>query len=138
MSNEASTEKLLPSPTHWTQTSWAIRHLSVLPTPPSVQAGGNETVTRKGGVMRRRTFDTLMTTGGLVVTVVLLVAGALLFVGYNFANKSVNKQLVAQHITMPSGQAIADPAIHPYLAKYAGQQMANGAQAQAYADHFIA
>jgi hypothetical protein len=38
---------------------------------------------------------------------------------------------------MPSGQAIADPAIQPYLQKYAGQQMTNGAQAKAYADHFI-
>jgi hypothetical protein len=88
--------------------------------------------------MRRRTFDTLMSTSGLVVTVVLIVAGALLFVGYNFANNSVHKQLAAQHINMPTGQAIAEPAIHPYLAKYAGQQMVNGAQAQAYADHFIA
>ena len=88
--------------------------------------------------MRRRTFDTLMSAGGAVVTIVLVVAGALLFVGYNFANSSVHKQLAAQHITMPAGPAIADPEIHPYLAKYAGQQMVNGAQAQAYADHFIA
>ena len=88
--------------------------------------------------MRRRTFDSLMTAGGLVTTIVLAVAGALLFVGYSFANSNVHTQLVGQRITMPSGQAIDDPAIKPYLAKYAGQPMATGAQAEAYANHFIA
>jgi hypothetical protein len=88
--------------------------------------------------MRRRTFDSLMTAGGVVTTIVLLVAGALLFVGYNFADSNVRSQLSQQHITMPAGPAIADPAIKPYLTKYAGQPMTNGAQAEAYANHFIA
>ncbi len=88
--------------------------------------------------MRRRTFDSLMTAGGLVTTIVLAVAGALLVIGYSFANSNVHSQLAQQHITMPAGQAIADPAIKPYLAKYAGQQMTTGAQAEAYANHFIA
>ena len=88
--------------------------------------------------MRRRTFDSLMTAGGLVTTIVLAVAGVLLFVGYSFANGNVRTQLSQQHITMPAGPAIADPAIKPYLQKYAGQPMTNGAQAEAYANHFIA
>ena len=88
--------------------------------------------------MRRRTFDSLMTAGGVVSTIVLLVAGALLFVGYNFADSNVRSQLTQQHIIMPAGPAIADPAIKPYLTKYAGQPMMNGAQAEAYANHFIA
>ena len=88
--------------------------------------------------MRRTTFDSLMTAGGLVTTIVLAVAGVLLFVGYNFATSNVQSQLSQQHITMPAGPAIADPAIKPYLSKYAGQQMTNGAQAEAYANHFIA
>ena len=88
--------------------------------------------------MRRRTFDSLMTAGGAVTTIVLLVAGALLFVGYNFADSNVRDQLSQQQITMPAGPAIADPAIKPYLTKYAGQRMTNGAQAEAYANHFIA
>lgn len=33
---------------------------------------------------------------------------------------------------------LTDPQIGKYLNKYAGQQMTNGAQAKAYADHFIA
>ena len=88
--------------------------------------------------MRRRTFDTLMSAGGVVVTIVLVVAGVLLFVGYDFANSNVRDQLVEQRITMPSGKAIEDPQIKPFLAKYAGQRMQNGAQAEAYANHYIA
>lgn len=87
--------------------------------------------------MRRRTFDTLMAAGGLALTVVLLVAGALLFVGYNFANSNVQTQLADQKITMPEGKAISDPRIKPYLTKYAGQPMTTGAQAEAYANHYI-
>ena len=88
--------------------------------------------------MPRRTFDMLLSSVGVVLTVVLVVAGVLGFWGYSFANNNVHDQLAQQKITMPSGQAIDDPAIKPYLAKYAGQQMTNGAQAEAYADHFIA
>jgi hypothetical protein len=90
--------------------------------------------------MKRRTFDTLMTMGGAVVTIVLLVAGALLFVGYNFANDNVTQQLSAQKIVFPEAgsDSIKDPAIAPYLTKYAGQQLTTGAQAEAYANHFIA
>lgn len=90
--------------------------------------------------MRRRTFDTLMTTGGALITIVLLVAGALLLVGYNFANNNVKTQLSAQKIFFPvkGSEGLKDPKIGPYLNKYAGQQLTTGAQAQAYADHYIA
>jgi len=88
--------------------------------------------------MPRRTFDMLLSSVGIVLTVVLLAAGALAFWGYSFANGNVHDQLAAQKIEMPSGQAIAEPAVKPYLSKYAGQQMTNGAQAEAYANHFIA
>jgi hypothetical protein len=89
-------------------------------------------------VMRRRTLDALLTTGGLVLAAVLLVAGGLLTWGYTFVNNQVHDQLAAQKITMPSGEAIAEPAIKPYLSKYAGQPLTTGAQAEAYANHFIA
>jgi hypothetical protein len=89
-------------------------------------------------VMRRRTLDALLTTGGLVLAAVLLVAGGLLTWGYTFVNNQVHDQLAAQKITMPSGEAIAEPTIKPYLSKYAGQPLTTGAQAEAYANHFIA
>jgi hypothetical protein len=90
--------------------------------------------------MHRKTFDKLMTFGGVVLTAALLVAGSLAFWGYSFANGKVHDQLAAQKIFIPpaGSEALADPAIGPYLNKYAGQQVVNGQQAQAYADHFIA
>ncbi len=87
--------------------------------------------------MRRRTLDALLTTGGAVVTVVLLVAAVLLLWAGNFAKDSVSQQLSDQRITMPSGAAIDDPLIKPYLQQYAGQELTTGAQAKAYADHYI-
>ncbi|HYT79789.1 MAG TPA: hypothetical protein VEQ37_11125 [Actinomycetota bacterium] len=90
--------------------------------------------------MPRRTFDKLMSLGGVVLTVALLVAGGLAFWGYSFANGRVHDQLAAQRIYFPpkGNEALADPQIGKYLNQYAGQQLVNGAQAEAYADHFIA
>ncbi|GAB3442979.1 hypothetical protein GCM10027517_20800 [Phycicoccus ginsengisoli] len=87
--------------------------------------------------MRRRTLDALLTTGGFIITAVLLVAGGLLVWASNFVQDNVHSQLADQKITMPSGKAIEDPAIKPYLQQYAGQPMTTGAQAKAYADHYI-
>jgi uncharacterized membrane protein len=91
-------------------------------------------------VMRRKTFDALLTTGGLVLAAVLVVAGVLGLWARNFVDNQVKTQLAQQQIFFPAAgsASIADPAIKPYLTKYAGQQMTNGAQAEAYADHFIA
>lgn len=90
--------------------------------------------------MRRRTFDILVSSTGVMLTIVLLVAGGLLYWGYSFANGNVHDQLVAQKIYFPpqGSQALAAPEIGRFLDRYAGQQLTNGAQAQAYADHFIA
>lgn len=90
--------------------------------------------------MRRKTFDTLLTSGGLVVAIVLAVAGSLLLWGHNFANSNVHSQLAEQQITFPAkgSSALASPKIGPYLNKYAGQDLLSGPQAKAYADHFIA
>jgi hypothetical protein len=89
--------------------------------------------------MRRKTFDLLLTTGGLVMAVVLLVAGGLLMWGHNFANSNVRSQLAQQQIFVPAkgSSALASPEIGPYLNKYAGQEVLSGPQAKAYADHFI-
>jgi hypothetical protein len=90
--------------------------------------------------MRRRTFDILISSTGMMLTIVLLVAGGLLFWGYSFANSNVHDQLAAQKIFFPptGSQALAPPEVGRYLNQYAGQQLVNGAQAKAYADHFIA
>jgi hypothetical protein len=90
--------------------------------------------------MRRRIFDTLLSSTGVVLTIVLLVAGGLLFWGYSFANNNVHDQLAAQKVFFPpkGSEALAPPEVGRYLNQYAGQQLVNGAQAEAYANHFIA
>ncbi len=92
--------------------------------------------------MRRRTFDALMVFAGLALTAVLLVAGGLLAWGHSFVSSEVRSQLAAQKIVFPpaaSGAVKALPkADAAAMRVYAGQEMTTGAQAQAYADHFIA
>jgi hypothetical protein len=90
--------------------------------------------------MRRRTFDLLVSSTGMMLTIVLLVASGLLFWGYSFANGNVHDQLATQKIFFPppGSQALAPPQVGRYLNQYAGQQLVTGAQAKAYADHFIA
>ena len=95
--------------------------------------------------MRRKVFDKLASVGGIVVVVVLAVAGALLLVGYNFANDYVHTQLAEQQITFPSAAAFAHPdgqeitkSMIPSVSQYAGQQLLTGQQAEVYANDFIA
>ena len=89
--------------------------------------------------MKRRTFDILVATGGLFLAVTLIVSGALLTWAHDFVGHEVHTQLAAQQIFFPpaGSPAIAAPefaAMH----QYAGQQLTTGAQAEVYADHFIA
>ena len=90
--------------------------------------------------MRRKTFDALLTSAGLVLAIVLVVAGGMLLWAHNFVDNQVHSQLAAQQIYFPKAgsESINDPAVKPYLSKYAGQQLVNGAQAEAYANHYIA
>ena len=90
--------------------------------------------------MRRKTLDALFSAGGVVLTIVLVVAGGLLMWGASFANNSVHTQLAQQQIVFPAaGSAeLKSPEVGPYLNKYAGQPLTTGAQAEAYANHFIA
>ncbi|GAA2161815.1 hypothetical protein [Pedococcus bigeumensis] len=89
--------------------------------------------------MRRRTLDALLTTGGLIVAAVLLVAGGLLTWASNFVDNEVHSQLAAQRIVFPAkgSEQLNDPLVKPYLEQYAGQQLTTGAQAKAWADHYI-
>jgi hypothetical protein len=91
--------------------------------------------------MRRKTFDLLAVIGGLVLAVVLLVAGGLLLWGHNFVTDQVHTQLAAQKIYFPpagSPEIKALPAADAHaMTAYAGRLMTNGAQAQTYANHFI-
>src|SRR3984893_12885600 len=89
--------------------------------------------------MQRRTFDILVAVTGLFLAVTLAIAGGLALWGHNFIDHEVHNQLAAEKIFFPpsNSPAIKAPefaAMH----QYAGQQMTTGAQAEVYADHFIA
>lgn len=92
--------------------------------------------------MRRKTFDALVSAGGLVLAAVLLVAGGLLMWGYSFSNGQVHDQLVAQKIVFPTtsnpGFKALPASDQAAMGAYAGQALTTGAQAKTYADHFIA
>jgi hypothetical protein len=89
--------------------------------------------------MRRRTFDILVATAGLFLAVTLIVSGVLLTWAHNFIGNEVHTQLAAQQIFFPpaGSPAIKAPEFAA-MRQYAGQQMTTGAQAEVYADHFIA
>ena len=96
--------------------------------------------------MRRKVFDVLASSVGLVVVVVLIIAGALMLWGNSYVDSNVHNQLAEQQIFFPPKAAFAHPApgteitqaMIPSVSQYAGEQLLTGAQAQAYADHFIA
>jgi len=92
--------------------------------------------------MRRTTFDALAATAGLLLAAVLLTAGILLGWAHSFVSNEVHTQLAAQRIDFPATTSPAFTALpkadQAAMARYAGQQMTTGAQAQTYADHFIA
>jgi hypothetical protein len=101
--------------------------------------------------MRRKSFDALVSVGGLLLALVLVAAGALMLWGYSYANHTVTTELSAQQIYFPTKAQLAQakpappggfsevtPDMVPYLAPYAGQQLTTGAQAEAYANHYIA
>jgi hypothetical protein len=89
--------------------------------------------------MNRRTIDLLLSWTGLVIAVVLLVAGGLLLYGSSFVKDQVHDQLAAQKIFFPpaNSDAVKGPQFAA-MRQYGGQQLLTGPQAETYANHFIA
>ena len=89
--------------------------------------------------MQRKALDRLVSWIGLSLAVLLIVAGSLLTWAHNFVSHEVKTQLSQQQIFFPAkgSPAIAAPEFAA-MKQYAGQQLTTGAQAEVYADHFIA
>jgi hypothetical protein len=89
--------------------------------------------------MKRKTLDVMVSVAGLVIAALLVVAGSLLTWAHNFVTDEVHTQLAAQKIYFPpkGSDAIKGPE-YKEMQKYAGQQLTTGAQAETYANHFIA
>jgi hypothetical protein len=95
--------------------------------------------------MSRKVFDVLASGIGLILVVVLLIAGGLLAWGSSYASDTVHNQLAMQQVYFPTSTVLAHPngteisaSMQGYLGKYAGQEVLTGAQAEDYANHFIA
>lgn len=92
--------------------------------------------------MRRSALDKLISSVGLALAVVLIVAGGLLTWASSFVNAQVASQLEAQRITMPSAEQIANDGSltdedKQSLEPFAGNLMSTGAEAKAFADNYI-
>lgn len=89
----------------------------------------------------RSALDKLISWTGLLLAVVLLVAGGLLTWANTFIGDQVNHQLSMQDITMPSGDGLAalPQGDQDALDEWAdgSTKMTTGPQARAYADHYI-
>jgi hypothetical protein len=88
--------------------------------------------------MKRRTIDLVLSAGGLLVAVILLVGGLVLTANANFANTYVHDQLSAQQITFTAADDLSDEErAYPCLIEYAGQPLTTGKQAECYANNYI-
>jgi hypothetical protein len=89
--------------------------------------------------MNRKVFDYLVSWAGLVIAVVLLAVGGLMVWGHVYIDHQVHNQLASQKIFFPpKGSPATAAAPFAAMRQYAGQQLTTGAQAQVYANHFIA
>jgi hypothetical protein len=96
--------------------------------------------------MSRKVFDVLASSAGVVIVVVLVIAGGLLTWGHSFVNTNVHNQLNQQQIYFPPKAAFdhpkagteITPSMIPSVSQYAGQQLLTGEQAKTWADDFMA
>jgi hypothetical protein len=88
--------------------------------------------------MKRRTLDILVSTGGILLAGLLLVAGFVLTSNANFANDYVRTQLSEQNITFkPLAALTPEEKEQACVVEYAGQKLTTGKQAECYANNFI-
>ncbi len=78
--------------------------------------------------MKRRTLDRTLAAVGLVVAIVMAIAGGLLIYASSFTANTVSTELTAQQIFFPPADALSED-----LKQYGGEQVTTGAEAKAYA-----
>jgi hypothetical protein len=81
--------------------------------------------------MNRKAWDQLISTAGVVLAVALIVLGGLAIYGGNFAQSNVTDRLEPQNIVFPPLEAMT-PEEQADIGEFAGVQVVNGAQAEAY------
>jgi hypothetical protein len=92
--------------------------------------------------MTRSALDKLISAAGIIIVLVLAVASIALFWTYNFVHGQVHDQLASEKIYFPAADTAGLTSLpasdQSLVAKYAGQQLLTGAQAEVFADHYIA
>ncbi len=83
-------------------------------------------------LVTRRRVDHLLIGLGVVAMVVMVVAGGLLTWGSNFSEDYVRDELTAQNISFPPTEVLLEEG-RDDLARFGGQQVTTGEQAEAYA-----
>jgi len=91
---------------------------------------------REVNIMRRKTFDKIVTAVGFGLAVFLFIAAGLLNWGASFAQDSVKSQLENQNISFPAAEAMPE-ATKGQLAKWAEQKVTTGEMARDYSDLYI-
>ena len=84
--------------------------------------------------LKRRTIDAVLIGVGAVLTVALVVAGALLLWGANFSAGYVDDELSSQNITFPSAEALEEEG-RDDLVEFGGENLNTGDEAEAYASY---
>jgi hypothetical protein len=91
--------------------------------------------------MNRKAWDRLVSTAGVVIAVALLVLGGLAIYGGRFGQQNVRDRLTPEKVTFPPFAAMT-PAEQQEVGTFAGQQVVNGPQAEAFsryiAGHLLA
>lgn len=92
--------------------------------------------------MKRSALDKLISTTGLLLALVLMAASGALFWTYGFIHGQVHDQMAAEKIYFPDAGSAGLTALpepdRDKVARYAGQQLLTGAQAEVFADNYIA
>ena len=91
-------------------------------------------VTEPVVAVTRRRIDSVLVAGGVLLTVALVVAGALLLWGANFSADYVDDELTSQNVSFPPAAALEEEG-RTDLLQYAGQDVNTGGEAEAYASY---
>ena len=88
--------------------------------------------------MRRKTLDLLLNWVGTLLTVIFIVAGIGMLVGYDFTSSQVKSQLLEQKVYFPkSGQQDYQDLVKVNLTSDAGKEVLTGSEAQIFANDII-
>ena len=81
--------------------------------------------------MNRKAWDRIVSASAAVIAVAMIVLGGFAIYGGNFGRDNVRTRLEPQNITFPPLDAMT-PEEQPAVGDFAGQQVTNGAQAEAF------